>query len=92
MKKLLRSTTPPTRITVVETDTDTKSTIDENKYRFDSRDLVDILSQIEELKNYNIAIRNDDGTLLLGIGDSIYEIDETMDKRYPRRRLRKREN
>jgi len=53
--------------------------------------IVDILTQIEELKDYNVAIKKDDGRLLLAVGDSVYDISEKREKRYPRRKLTKLE-
>ena len=85
MKKLVKSLTPPSEITYADEDNT------QHKFDFSSTDLVDILQQIEELKNFNIAIRIEDGHLQLAVGDSIYEISEIRDQRYPRRRLRKLE-
>ena len=88
MKRLLKSTIPPNSFTVAETDTDTKT--DENKYRFSTRDLVDVLNQIDEL-DHNVAIGNHDGVLQLAVGNSVYAIDPVTENRHPRRRLRKLE-
>jgi len=63
----------------------------EDKISFSITDLVDIISQIEEL-NENVAIRGHEGTLQLAVGDSIYEICDLKSQRYPRRRLRKVES
>jgi hypothetical protein len=83
MKKLLKANSPPSEIDTADKD-EKKS-----KHDFTYTDLVDILRQIEELKNYNIAIRIEEGMLQLAISDAVYEISEAKDKRYPRRRLRK---
>jgi hypothetical protein len=82
MKRLLKAVSPPSEIETADKD---------NKYDFTYVDLVDILRQIEELKNYNVAVRMEEGMLQLAVGDSIYEISEVKSKRYPRRRLRKLE-
>ena len=65
------------------------SECDEDKTNLSLVDLVDVLNQIEELKNYNIAIRNEDGAIQLAVGDSRYELSGIIEKRYPRRRLHK---
>jgi len=89
MKKLLKkSTTAPTEIHT--SDENKKS--DKIKCEFTFIDIVDILQQLEELKNYNIAIKVDDGRLLLAVGDVVYEISEKRSQRYPARSLRKLEN
>jgi len=61
----------------------------ENKNAFTHYCIVDILNQLEELSDYNIAIKKDDGRCLLTVGDVVYEISEIISKSYPRRRLRK---
>jgi len=61
-----------------------------NKFDFSFTDLADILNQLDELKQ-NVAVKNDEGKLLLAVGDSIYEITDPNSHRYPRRRLNKRE-
>jgi len=65
------------------------SECDEDKTNLSLVDLVDVLNQIEELKNYNIAIRNEDGAIQLAVGDSRYELSRIIEKRHPRRRLHK---
>ena len=80
MKKLLKSNVPTSKICA------------NAENNFSSIDIADIIQQIEELKNYNVAVKRDDeGRLLLAVGDSIYEISEINKKRYPRRAVRKLE-
>ena len=86
MKRLLIQVPPPTDVNVADDTTADKAT--DNKYSFSATDIVDILNQIDEVKD-NSAIKIEDGVLILGIGDSRYEISEVREKRYPRRRLRK---
>ena len=87
MKRLIIQATPPTDVAVAD---DAANKVADNKYRFSATDLVDILNQIDEVKD-NAAIKIEDGILILGVGDSRYEISEIREKRYPRRRLRKLE-
>ena len=79
MKRLLK------RVTAKSEPADTN----DKKGMFTATDLVDILQQIEELSKCNVAIKIEDGSLLLGVGDSIYEISVVKEKRYPRRVLKK---
>ena len=79
MKRLLKKVTAKSE----HTDTNDK------KGMFTATDLVDILQQIEELSKFNVAIKIEDGSLLLGVGDSVYEISVAKEKRYPRRILKK---
>ena len=84
MKKLLKQDRAPSEVTTTDEP-------DKKKSGFTCNDLVDILQQIEELNDYNIAIKNEDGVLLLAVGDSVYEISKIRENRYPRRALRKLE-
>ena len=61
-----------------------------NKNQLSYTDFVDLLQQLEEMKNYNVAIKNDDGILKLTVGDSVYKISK-IDHGYPKRRLTKLE-
>lgn len=83
MKRLLKADSPPTEIT---TDKE-KNT----KNKFTYIDVVDILNQIEELSDYNVAMKIEDGSLLLAVGDSVYEISKVREERYPQRKLTKLE-
>lgn len=49
--------------------------------KFTAIDLINILNKIPELELYDISLEeSSDGTLLLAVGDIVYEIDEsTMD-------------
>ena len=92
MKRLIKKQTiPPDKIHLAETDynQDDESQDGQTRNGFSPTEIVDILQQIEELNDYNIAIRIVDGGLRLGVGDSIYEISPRKEGRYPRRRLRK---
>jgi ribosomal protein S17 len=96
MKRLLKSTTPPKTVTVSYEDYKDHSKAkaeaeSKDKNRLTFGDVVDIISQVEEFSKFNVAIRNDDGRVLLAVGDSVYEIGKVMDNRYPRRRLSKLE-
>lgn len=85
MKKLLRATQPPTEVETVGE----KNPPKKGKYDFSYIDLIDILRQFEEMKNYNIAARIEEGMLQIAVGDSVYEVSEIKEGRYPRRRLHK---
>ena len=74
----------------IANDTDNDTTNEKNKLNF--MDVVGILNQLEELKNYNIAVYNEDGNLLLEVGESTYQVSGVISNHYPRRRLRKLEN
>jgi len=87
MKRLIVQTAAPNKVHVAGSAEDKKS----NEHMFSIIDIVDIISQLEEMSDYNIAVRNYEDTLQLGIGDTIYEICDIKDQRYPRRRLRKLE-
>jgi branched-subunit amino acid aminotransferase/4-amino-4-deoxychorismate lyase len=96
MKRLLKSTIPPKTVTVSYADyidnSQAKAEAEsKDKNRLTFGDVVDIISQVEEFSKFNVAIRNDDGRVLLAVGDSVYEIGKVMDNRYPRRRLSKLE-
>ena len=95
MKKLVRSLTPPSEIyTTGDADDDeTEDDAPEKKSKngFTPTDLVDILQQLDELRDYSLAINIEDGVLILSVGDSRYEVQNSRKGRYPRRRLRKLE-
>ena len=63
---------------------------DENNLNF--MDIVGILNQLDELKNYNIAVYEDSGNLMLEVGESTYQISNVIRNHFPRRRLRRLEN
>ena len=104
MKRLLIADRPPSKIyksdknVPDESDKNKSAEVDENmsaesEIKFSAIDLADIFSQVEEIKNCKVAIKNDDeGRLLLAVGDSLYEILEINENRYPRRALRKLES
>jgi len=81
MKRLLISTTPPTK--VYNTDKKKKHT----EMVFTVADVVDLLKNLPELRNRNVSAKYNDenSNLLIKIGDAIYEISS---ERYPSRRLR----
>ena len=85
MKRLVKAVSPPSEITTAD------ETKDQNKYEFNSVDLVNILQQIEELHNYKISIVKTKHGLQLLVGNSAYEFLAPNNKSYPPRRLRKLE-
>ena len=88
MKKLIRSAQ-----CVSASNNKPKNPTTREPVSFDARDIVEILTQIEELQDYNIAIRNDDQRrVILDIGDSSYVIQQRQAKQHPRRQIRKIEN
>ncbi len=99
MKRLLKTAPPPDKVTVSYKDYKASAEAVANaeaeaknreKNMLTFSDLVDIINQIEELSKYNAAIKkDDDGRVLLAVGDSVYQISEPREKSYPRRRLTK---
>jgi len=88
MKRLIKQTYPPDEIHIIKRN-DNRN---ESRNSFSITDVVGMLSQLDELKNFNVAAKNDDeGRLLLRVGDSVYEVSKQLKRRYPRRHLRKLE-
>ena len=84
MKRLIIENKPPSKVPVSD-----ENKADKNKSVFTPTDLADIIGQLDDVKD-NVAIKNDDeGRLLLGVGDSVYEILPIKKNRYPRIALRK---
>ena len=90
MKRLIKQNPAQIETTTAD-EPDEKPNEKKNKKDFTFTDLVDIMLQIEELKDYNVAIRSDKGVLQLAVGDTVYEVSPVQENRYPRRRLRKLE-
>jgi hypothetical protein len=92
MKRLVRQEIRPKVKTQTTKTTTTKTSEKSTSGNFTSVDLVDILSQLDELKNHNIAAKFDEGKLVLAIGDTRYEVSSVRDpNRYPNRRVVKLE-
>jgi hypothetical protein len=83
MKRLLKATSPPSEVQIKDTG--------KSKNHFTVIDLVDILTQIEELHSHKISIANTKNGLQLLVGNSTYEFLAPNNKSYPPRRLRKLE-
>ena len=86
MKRYIRQNTVPGNVTASD------DTTIESPIRFTVNDLIDILSQIQELTDPVAFAMDEDRRLLMRVGDSMYEIGQIQTNRLPRRRVNKLEN
>jgi hypothetical protein len=101
MKRLLKTAPPPDTVTVsfadykkcVNAAPKAKAAAEAEanakiKSMLSPSDLIDILNQIDELKQ-NVSSKIDEGRLLIIIGEVVYQLSEYRDNQYPHRKLTK---